>query len=82
MTQWDPQIDLARLLKALAQEILSTSDDDVRRASVEGERAIRVSADEVRRVIDAILGDGVDAGDLDASLARAAGLREQRLRQH
>ena len=82
MTQWDPQIDLARLLEALAHEILSTSDDDVRRASVEGERAIRVSADEVRRVIDAILGDGVDAGDLDASLARAAGLREQRLRQH
>ncbi len=82
MTHWDPQIDLARLLEALAREILATSDDDVRRGSLAAESVIRASADEVRRLIDAALDDGAETGDVDTSLPRIAFLREQRPRQH
>jgi hypothetical protein len=81
MTRWDPQIDLARLLEALAHEILAASDDDVRHGTL-AESVIRASADEVRRVIDAVLGDGAEAGDVDAGLPRTAGAGELRVRQH
>ena len=81
MTRWDPQIDLARLLEALAQEILAASDGDVGRGSL-AESVIHASADEVRRVIDGVLGDGAEAGDIEARLPCAAFLREQRARQH
>jgi hypothetical protein len=81
MTRWDPQIDLARLLDALAQEILSASDDEVRRGTL-AESVIHASADEIRRVINVVLDDGAEAGDVDASVPFAALLREQRARQH
>jgi len=81
MTRWDPQIELARLLEALAQEIVAASDDDVRGGNL-AKSVIRASADEVRRVIDGVLGDAAESGDVDASLPYAAFLREQRARQH
>jgi hypothetical protein len=80
MTRWDPQIDLARLLEALAREILAASDDDVRNGTAES--VVRASGDEVRRVIHAGLGDAVEAGDVDVGLPYAAGCGEQRVRQH
>lgn len=83
MSMWRPQIDLERLLDALAAEVIAASDDDVRRAS--GPRGIAAAADEVRRVIDAVLGDPAEADaarDLDARLPPAAFLREQRARPH
>jgi hypothetical protein len=82
MTRWEPQIDLARLLDALAREILLASDDDVLRGSLAAESVIRASADEVRRVIDAVLDDDAAAAGVDGNLPRVAFLREQRLRQH
>ena len=81
MTLWDPKIDLARLLEALAQEILAASDDEVRCGTL-ADSVIRASADEARRVIDGVLGDGAEVGDVDASPPCAAGLGEQRARQH
>jgi hypothetical protein len=81
MTRWDPQIDLTRLLDALAHEILAASDDDVGCGRL-AESVVSASADEVRRVIEAVVGDGSEAGDVDAILPCAAFLREQRARQH
>jgi hypothetical protein len=81
MTRWDPQIDLARLLDALAREILAASDEDVGRGHL-AESVIHASADEVRRAIDAVLSEGAEVGDIDASLPCAGFLREQRARQH
>jgi len=81
MTRWDPQIDFARLLDALAQEILAASDDDVRQLTL-ADSVVRASADEVRRVIEAVLEDGAEVGDVDASLPCAAFLREQGVRHH
>ncbi|HEY1543835.1 MAG TPA: hypothetical protein VGG01_15600 [Xanthobacteraceae bacterium] len=81
MTRWDPQIDLSRLLDALAREILAASDDDVRRLMFAAS-VVRASADEVRRVIEAVLDDGAEAGDRDARPPHAVFLREQRPRQH
>jgi len=83
MTSWRPHIDLARLLDALAAELMAASDDDVRRAA--GHRGTAAAADEVRQVIDALLGDPGEpdaARDLDPRLPPAAFLREHRLRQH
>jgi hypothetical protein len=81
MTRWDPQVDLSRLLDALAREILAASDDDVRGLTLAAS-VVRASADEVRRVIDAVLGDGAEAGDPDARPPHAVFLREPPPRQH
>ncbi|HLH91446.1 MAG TPA: hypothetical protein VKX28_23590 [Xanthobacteraceae bacterium] len=83
MSQWRPQTDLERLLDALAAELMAASDDDVRRAS--GPRGIAAAADEVRRVIDGVLGDPAEADaprGVDAGLPPVAFLREHRARQH
>jgi hypothetical protein len=83
MSMWRPQADLERLLDALAAELMAASDDDVRRAS--GDRGIAAAADEVRQVIDAVLGDPAEADaprNLDKRLPPAAFLRELRARQH
>ena len=83
MTTWRPQTDLDRLLDALAAEVTAASDDDVRRAA--GYRGIAAAADQVRQVIDAVLGDPAEADEargLDPRLPPAALLRELRLRQH
>jgi hypothetical protein len=83
MTTWHPQDDLARLLDALAAEVTAASDDDVRRAG--GYRGIATAADEVRQVIDGVLGDPAEADaarDRDARLPPAAFWREHRIRQH
>jgi hypothetical protein len=80
MTSWRPHIDLARLLDALAAELMAASNDDVRRAG--GARGIAAAADEVRQVIDAVLGDPDGTGGVDPRLPPAAFLREHRVRQH
>ena len=83
MSIWRPQTDLDRLLDALAAELMAASDDDVRRAS--GSRGVAAAADEVRRVIDAVLGDPAEADaarDLDRRLPPTGLMREQRARQH
>jgi hypothetical protein len=83
MTTWYPRDDLARLLDALAAEVTAASDDDVRRAG--GDRGIAATADEVRQLIDVVLGDPAEArvtGELDPRLPPAAFLREHRARQH
>jgi hypothetical protein len=82
MTPWDPQIDLSRLLDALAREILAAGDDEVRRVNLATEGAIRGCAAEVRQVIDAVLSEGAARADVETSLPLAAFLREHRVRQH
>ncbi len=82
MTRWNPQIELVRLLDALGREILAASGEEVRHANVEGARAIRASADEVRRVIEAVIGDAGEPGEREAGLLPAALLRELRARPH
>ena len=83
MSTWRPQTDLERLLDALAAEVTAASDDDVRRAA--GYRGVAAAADEVRQVIDGVLGDPAEADtarDLDARLPLAEFPREHRIRQH
>ena len=83
MTTWRPQLDLARLLDALAGEIMAASDDDVCRAG--GYRGIAGAAAEVRQVIATVLGDPAEAdapGKVDPRLPPAALRRELRPRQH
>ena len=53
MKQWRPQLDLARLSAALADEILAASGQDVRDVSARSGRPLAGAAREVRRLIAA-----------------------------
>jgi hypothetical protein len=69
MSRWDPHIDLMRLLEALGNEIVSTTEQDVRQACGEHGWSIAMTAKlrckEVRDVIDAASGDQDDPGEVE-----------------
>jgi hypothetical protein len=75
MTQWEPHLDLMRLLEALANEIAATTDHEVHRACSEGLCTAAV-AQEVRELIGAVSGDpaapGMDPQDERIDLERSA----------
>jgi hypothetical protein len=69
MSRWEPHLDLMRLLDALANEISSTTDNEVHRACGEGS-CMAAAAKEVRELIGAVSGDpGIDA-DVDPKEGR------------
>ena len=61
MSSWRPQIDLARLLEALANEIVTTTEQEVRESCGWDERTVRATAKEISRMI---FGDRIDLDDL------------------
>jgi hypothetical protein len=65
VTHWHPRLDLARLLDALAEEILAATDEEVRAAAAQG-RKIASAAREVRLLVRTACAD-VDE-DLDRNL--------------
>jgi hypothetical protein len=79
MSKWDPHIDLARLFEALGAEIVAATDEEVRQACVRAGCAIPGAAGEVRDLIAAVSGEGVDPG---LPLADAGWRREHCARQH
>jgi hypothetical protein len=65
MSSWRPQIDLARLLEALANEIVTTTEQEVRAAYGWDERAVQTAAKEIGRMI---FGDRIDLDDLGENI--------------
>ena len=65
MSSWRPQIDLARLLEALANEIVSATDLEVREAHGWDGRAVQATAKEISRMI---LGNRIDLDDLGENI--------------
>jgi hypothetical protein len=65
MSSWRPQIDLAQLLEALANEIVTTTEQEVHAAYGWDERAVRATAKEISRMI---LRDRVDLDDLGENI--------------
>lgn len=67
MSRWEPHLDLIRLLEALANEIVATTDDEVHRVCDEG-WCTAATAKEVRDLIGAVCGDPGDP-DIDPGAA-------------
>jgi hypothetical protein len=61
MSLWDPHIDLVRLLNALNDEVVATTELEVAQACAEGRRSLTEAAREVRELISAASGDPVEA---------------------
>jgi hypothetical protein len=57
MSRWDPDIDLMRLLEALGNEVVATTEPEVRQACAETGWSLRWSAREVRELINAVNGE-------------------------
>ena len=66
MTSWEPHVDLARLLEALGEEIVATTEQEVRLACVLDGHSVRETASEVREMIGTLTGD---LGDPDLRIA-------------
>jgi hypothetical protein len=64
MSQWDPDIDLMRLLNALGNEIAAATEREIFQACAEARQSLTEAAIEVRELIGAVSGDPV-AGDAD-----------------
>ncbi|MBR0840687.1 hypothetical protein JQ607_10855 [Bradyrhizobium liaoningense] len=69
MTRWHPSLDLARLLEALSEEILTATDEEVRQTAGQQGWKIANSAHEIRELIRAARSD-VD-GNLDRNFDRS-----------
>jgi hypothetical protein len=63
MTNWNPDIDLIRLLEALGQEFAATTEEEVRQACAAYGYSVRVAASEVRRVLAPMIEDPVRRGE-------------------
>ena len=61
MTNWQPHVDLARLLEALAEEIVAATEPEIHQGCAEGGHSVRAAARETRRIIGAATGDLDDA---------------------
>jgi hypothetical protein len=80
MSRWEPHIDLMRLLEALANEVVSTTEQEVRQACAEDGWSIAMTAKlrcrEVRELIDVVNGDpsepeiDVEKGDIELRTSR------------
>jgi|EndMetStandDraft_2_1072991.scaffolds.fasta_scaffold2467538_1 hypothetical protein len=81
MKDWRPQLDLARLSAALAEEILVATEDDVGAASAASGHAVSRAAQDVRALIDA-LNSELGEGELEPLLIKGAMLRAPCARQH
>ena len=67
MTSWHPHMDLARLLEALAEEIVAATEQEVRVACGQDGRSVRATARDVSRMIFA--SDRIDPGDPEENIA-------------
>ena len=81
MKDWRPQLDLARLSAALAEEILVATEDDVGAASAASGYAVRGAARDVRTMIDALNSEPGE-GDLKPLVIDCALFRASCARQH
>jgi hypothetical protein len=81
MSRWMPHVDLTRLLEALGNEIVATTQQEVSQACVEEGSSMRSVAREVRELIGAVSGD---CGEPDTGLPLAEAMRRSELfhRQH
>jgi hypothetical protein len=80
MSRWDPHADLARLMEALAQDIVGASDEEVRQSVYgAGRCSVTGSADGVRSLIAAAMGDEPDRRLIVADTMLR---RERCVRQH
>lgn len=66
---WRPDIDLMRLLEALASEVVATTAPEVRQVCAERRRSMSRSVREVRELIDAASDDAVES-DIDVETGR------------
>jgi hypothetical protein len=62
VTHWRPNLDLARLLDALSEEILAAADEEVRASAGPG-RKVANAAREVRLLIRTVCADGDEDPD-------------------
>jgi hypothetical protein len=67
MTSWHPLTDLTRLLEALAKEVVTATEQDVRQAYGQDGHSVRATAKEVSRMIFA--SDRIDLDDPDENIA-------------
>jgi hypothetical protein len=79
MKNWRPQIDLDRLIAALGEDVLTMTDEEIRRAYAVAGRSVPHAADGIRRLIAAASGD-LDAPD--PKILRASALQAALARQH
>jgi hypothetical protein len=63
MTNWNPNIDLVRLLEALGQEVTATTDEEVRQACTAYRSSVGVVAGEVRRLLATVIDDPANPSD-------------------
>jgi hypothetical protein len=77
MSRWEPHTDLIRLLEALANEIVSTTEEEVRQAcAFDGWSIAMTACKEVRELIDAATGEpgepevDIEKGDIERGTSR------------
>jgi hypothetical protein len=72
MSRWEPHTDLMQLLEALANEIVSTTEQDVRQVCAEDGWSMamttKLRCKEVRELIDAASGDQDDLGETETDV--------------
>jgi hypothetical protein len=81
MTTWQPHIDLARLLEALGEDIVATTQHEIKQACAEGGRSVRAEASEALRIIGMVTGD-LDDPDAGVVLVDPTIRRELVAKQH
>jgi hypothetical protein len=79
MKQWRPDVDLARLSAALAEEILAASEQEVRDVAAGSGNALGGAARDARRLIAAAADD---QGEADIVIAGGVCFRAPCARQH
>jgi hypothetical protein len=79
MKRWRPDVDLARISAALAEEILAASEQEVRDVSARSGHAVGGAVRDVRRLIAAATDD---QGEADIVIAGGVCFRAPCARQH
>jgi len=79
MKHWRPDVDLARLSAALAEEILAASEQEVRDVAAGSGNALGGAARDARRLIAAAADD---QGEADIVIAGGVCFRAPCARQH
>lgn len=79
MKQWRPDVDLARLSAALAEEILAASEQEVRDVAAGSGNSLGGAARDARRLIAAAADD---QGEADIVIAGGVCFRAPCARQH
>lgn len=81
MSGWDPHRDLARLLEALARELVASGGPEVRDACFDDGDSIQAAARDVRELIGTLIDEPDEPAAGVRPLAMVDGLA-QRTRQH